>query len=248
MTQFILALCGLPSSGKSKLADAIKEAMNNEIAIVRTDEWRDESYYTNWEPEKEKPVRLAALKMVKKFINDGKSVIHDDTNYYTSMRHDLFKIALDNRCAFAVIHVSTPLDVALRWNDERAGTRIPNEVIERINKRFDLPGRRYLWDDSIVEVNMAAQNIDKVIAEIVDSIEELDVAVPEPRLVTGTEFERLDVETRRTVAEFLEKHQHLRGNREVSKIRRNALRKASRRRISVSGVKELLLDELRRLL
>ena len=248
MTQFILALCGLPSSGKSKLADAIKEAMNNEIAIVRTDEWRDESYYTNWEPEKEKPVRLAALNMVKKFINDGKSVIHDDTNYYTSMRHDLFKIALDNRCAFAVIHVSTPLDVALRWNDERAGTRIPNEVIERINKRFDLPGRRYLWDDSIVEVNMAAQNIDKVIAEIVDSIEELDVAVPEPRLVTGTEFERLDVETRRTVAEFLEKHQHLRGNREVSKIRRNALRKASRRRISVSGVKELLLDELRRLL
>jgi len=248
MTQFILALCGLPSSGKSKLADAIKEAMNNEIAIVRTDEWRDESYYTNWEPEKEKPVRLAALNMVKKFINDGKSVIHDDTNYYTSMRHDLFKISLDNRCAFAVIHVSTPLDVALRWNDERAGTRIPNEVIERINKRFDLPGRRYLWDDSIVEVNMAAQNIDKVIAEIVDSIEELDVAVPEPRLVTGTEFERLDVETRRTVAEFLEKHQHLRGNREVSKIRRNALRKASRRRISVSGVKELLLDELRRLL
>ena len=248
MTQFILALCGLPSSGKSMLADAIQTAMKNKIAIVRTDEWRNESYYTDWQPEKEKPVRLAALNMVVKLVNDGKSVIHDDTNYYASMRHELLKIALDNRCAFAVIHVSTPLDVALRWNSERVGTRIPEDVIERINERFDLPGRHYLWDDSIMEVNMADQDIDKVIAEIVESIGELDVANPEPRLVTSAEFERLDVETRRTVAEFLEMHQHLRGNREVSKIRRNVLRKASRRRISVKRIHEMLLDELSRLL
>jgi O-phosphoseryl-tRNA(Sec) kinase len=248
MTQFILALCGLPSSGKSILADAIQKEMSNEIAIVRTDEWRNDQYYADWKPEKEGPVRLAALKQVKKLVDEGKSVIHDDTNYYTSMRHDLLKIALDNRCAFAVIHVSTPLDVALRWNSERAETRIPHEVIERINERFDLPGRRYLWDDSIMEVNMANQDINQVIADIVDSIEELDIAVPEPRLVTSTEFERLDVETRRTVSEFLEKHPHLRRSREVSKIRRNILRKASRRRISVKRVHEMLLEELRKLL
>jgi len=248
MNQFILALCGLPSSGKSILADAIQKAMNSEIVIVRTDEWRDDSYYIDWKPEKEKPVRLAALSMVEKLVNDGKSIIHDDTNYYTSMRHELFKIAIDNRCAFAIIHVSTPLDIALRWNKERAGTRIPDEVIERINERFDLPGRRYLWDDSMLEVNMANQNVDKVIAEIIDSIEELDIAEPEPRLVTITEFERLDVETRQTVSEFLEKNQHLRGNREVSKIRRDVLRKASRRRFSVRKVHELLLDELTKLL
>ena len=248
MNQFILALCGLPSSGKSRLADAIQKAMDYEIAIVRTDEWRNESYYTDWNPEKEKPVRQAALNMVEKLVNDGKSVIHGDTNYYTSMRHELLKIALDNRCAFAVIHVSTPLNVALKWNNERAGTKIPDEVIERINERFDLPGRRYLWDDSIMEVNMANQDMDKAIAEIVDSIMELEIAVPEPRLVTNTEFERLDIETRRTVSEFLEKHQHLRENREVSKIRRNVLRKASRRRFSVRKVNEVLLDELRELL
>lgn len=248
MSQFILALCGLPSSGKSILADTIQKAMNNEIAIVRTDDWRDSSYYVDWKPEKEKLVRLAALNMVEKLVNDGKSVIHDDTNYYASMRHELLKIALDNRCAFAIIHVSTPLDVALRWNRERADTRIPKEVIERINERFDLPGRRYLWDDPLMEVNMANQDIDKVIPEIVDSIEELDIAVPEPRLVSSTEFEKLDIETRRTVSEFLEKHQYLRGNREVSKIRRNILRKASRRRSSVKRTHDMLLDELMKLL
>lgn len=249
MTQFILALCGLPASGKSALADAIQKALDFDVEIVRTDEWRDDSYYTDWTPEKEGPVRQAALDRVEKLIADGKSVIHDDTNYYNSMRHDLFKIALDNRCAFTVIHVSTPVDVALRWNSERPGTRIPHSVIERINERFDPPGRRYLWDDSMIEVNMVSHEIDTVVAEIVEGIQELEVAMePEPRLVTSTEFEKLDVETRRTVSEFLEEHPDLRGNREVSEIRRSVLRRATKRRIPVRGVHELLLEKLGKLL
>jgi len=245
MTQFILALCGLPASGKSALADTIQKAMDFDVEIVRTDEWRDDSYYTDWTPEKESPVRQAALDRVEKLIADGKSVIHDDSNYYNSMRHELFKIALDNRCAFTVIHVSTPIDVALRWNSERPSTRIPNSVIEQINERFDLPGRRYLWDDSMMEVNMASPEIDVLVDEIVKGIQELEVAMePEARLVTKTEFERLDVETRRTVSEFLEKHPDLRGNREVSEIRRSVLRRATKRGIPLRAVRELLLEKL----
>lgn len=249
MTQFILALCGLPAAGKSALADAIQKALKSDVEIVRTDEWRNDSYYTDWTPEKEGPVRQAALVRVEKLITQGKSVIHDDTNYYNSMRHDLFKIALDNRCAFTVIHVSTPVDVALRWNNERPDTRIPDSVIERINDKFDLPGRRYLWDDSMMEVNMASNEIDTVVVDIVGRIHELEIAAePEPRLVTNTEFERLDVETRQTVSEFLEKHPDLRGNREVSEIRRSVLKHATQRKIPMRGVHELLLERLYNLL
>ncbi|MGY5858361.1 MAG: AAA family ATPase, partial [Candidatus Thorarchaeota archaeon] len=61
MRQFVLALCGLPASGKSTLADAIQIALDHNVEIVRTDEWRDDAYYTDWEPEKEKPVRQKAL-------------------------------------------------------------------------------------------------------------------------------------------------------------------------------------------
>ena len=81
MNQFILALCGLPAAGKSVLADAIQKALNYDVEIVRTDEWRDNEYYTDWKPEKEKPVRQKALERVKKLAAEGKSVIHDDTNY-----------------------------------------------------------------------------------------------------------------------------------------------------------------------
>ncbi len=249
MIQFILALCGLPASGKSALANSVRERMNSETVIVRTDDWRDNSYYKNWRPEKEAPVRAAALNKVKELITQGKNVIHDDTNYYASMRHDLFKIALDNKCAFAIIHVTTPVEVALKWNHERPGTRIPDRVIRRINERFDMPGRRYLWDNAMMDVNMVTEDIDEVVSEVVRGIAELEaVKEPDPQLVTNSEFEKLDVETRRVVSAFLEEHPDLRGNRKVSEIRRNVLSRASQNQIPLKGLHELLHRELMKLL
>ncbi|MFW9793721.1 MAG: AAA family ATPase [Candidatus Thorarchaeota archaeon] len=249
MNKFILALCGLPSSGKSALADAIQKALNYDVEIVRTDDWRDESYYDDWRPEKEGLVRKAALGIVEKLVVEGKNVIHDDTNYYNSMRHDLFKIAIDKQYAFGVLHVSTPLDIAKKWNSERSNTPIPNSVIEKISSRFDLPGRRYLWDDSIAEVNMATQDLESVIPDIVESIRNLEIAMePKQGLVSSTEFEKLDVDTRKIVSEFLEKHPQLRGRREVSEIRRNILRQAVEREVSVKDVEMILFSKLNELL
>jgi len=249
MRQFILALCGLPASGKSTLADAIQIALDYNVEIVRTDEWRDNAYYTDWEPDKEKPVRQKALARVRDLVAEGKNVIHDDTNYYTSMRHELFKIAIENRCGFAIVHVATPVLVALRWNKEREGSRIPDRVIEDIFERFDNPGRRYFWDISNLEVSLEMQEIDTVVPEILEILEELEPArEPKTRVVTSTEYGRFDTETRLTVSQFLQEHPELRGNREVSIIRRNFLRKASERKVPVKGVHELLWTELEKLL
>jgi len=249
MNQFILVLCGLPASGKSTLANAIREELNFEVDIVRTDEWRTEAYYTDWKPEKEEPVRKAALTRVIQLVEQGKNVIHDDTNYYTSMRHELFKVSIENKCAFAVLHISTPIETSLKWNEERSGYKIPDSVIEKINERFDLPGRRYLWDDAILDVNMATQKLDIIIPEIVKYLEELELAKePKSRLVTCTQFNRLDTETRLTVSEFLQENPELRNNREVSKIRRHVLRMASERGIPLKGVHSLIWEELMKLL
>ena len=249
MRQFILALCGLPASGKSILADAIQSALKNRVEIVRTDEWRDEAYYTDWKPEKEKPVRQKALARVRNLAAEGKSVIHDDTNYYTSMRHELFELAIENRCGFAIVHVATPVLVALKWNKEREGSRIPDSVIHDIFERFDNPGYRYLWDAADLEVSLEIQDVGSVVPEIIEILEELEPASePKPQLITITEFERLDTETRLTVSEFLQEHPELRGNREVSIIRHDFLRQASESKVPVTGVHQLLREELNKLL
>ena len=247
MRQFVLALCGLPASGKSSLADAIQIALDHNIEIVRTDEWRDDAYYTDWKPEKEKPVRQKALARVKELVAAGKSVIHDDTNYYTSMRHELFNIAIENQCGFAIIHVTTPVTVALEWNKERGGFRVPDSVIHDIFERFDNPGRRYLWDNSDLEVSLEKQEVDSVVPEILEILEGLEPArESKPKVITDTEFEQLDIATRLIVSKFLQEHPELRGNREVSVIRRRVLRSASQER--TNGISELLLEQLQELL
>jgi O-phosphoseryl-tRNA(Sec) kinase len=245
MKQFVLALCGLPAAGKSVLADAIQKALNYDVEIVKTDEWRNNEYYTDWKPEKEKPVRKKAVERVRKLVAEGKSVIHDDTNYYTSMRHELLEVALENNCGFAIIHVTTPLATALQWNGDRGDSPLPDKVIEDIFEKFDIPGRRYLWDNAELEVNMETQEIYEVIPEILDILEALEPAVkPKPSLVTSNEFNRLDTETRKVVSEFLQEHPEHRGNREVSVVRRGVLQKCIEEKIPVKGVRELLWDTL----
>jgi len=249
MNQFILALCGFPASGKSTLANAIQRALNFEVEIVRTDEWRDDEYYTDWKPEKEKPVRQKALARVRALVAEGKSVIHDDTNYYTSMRHELFKIAIANECGFAIVHVATPVLVALEWNKQRESSKIPDSVIHDIFERFDNPGRRYLWDDSNLEVSLEMQEIDIVVPEIIEILKELEPArEPKPMLIPSTELYRMDIETRLTVSKFLEEYPELRTNREVSKIRRYVFRMASERGVPLKGVHSLLWKELMKLI
>jgi O-phosphoseryl-tRNA(Sec) kinase len=250
MNQFLLALCGLPASGKSSLADAIKVAVRSKgpkVEVVRTDEWRDDTYYSEFAPEKEGEVRQAALARVETLIGKGKSVVHDDTNYYNSMRHELLEIAIEAKCAFGIIHVTTSIEKALKWNRERPGTRIPEYVIQRISERFDKPGARYLWDCPLAEVDMSTADLDSAVDEIVNALHTLEVIrQSKPTLVS--EFEKLDRTTRNTVSGFLQNHPELRGNRKVSIIRQRVLKRAANDRISLKTAKDILLQELQALL
>lgn len=248
MNQFLLALCGLPASGKSSLADHISEALDQPISIVRTDEWRDEEYYRNWEPQKEGRVRECALAAAEELIAQGKSVIHDDTNYYRSMRHDLFDIAKKYRCVFAIVHVTTPLEAALRWNKERKNTQVDESIIRRIAERFDTPGGRYLWDVPVAEVDMLSDDKKAAASMIVEIIEELLPArETRPARVTHTAGEEIDVYTREIVSEFLSEYPNLRSKKEVTMIRRNILARAIESSMSVRASGEMLRRELEKL-
>ncbi len=249
MEQFLLALCGLPSSGKTTLAHAIKAALDTDVTIVSSDEWRDVDYYTDWRPEKEGMVRQATLVQVDKLLRQGKSVIHDDTNYYESMRHDLLNIALERECIFAIVHVTTSLEDAISWNRKRESTEITEDIIRRIDERFDPPGGRYLWDYPAAEVDMAGQSIDSAAAKILEVLDGLEVAEEqETTRITERTGEMIDKITREAVTEFLQKHPELRGNREVSHVRRSVLKKAIENDLDTVAARKMTLKQLRRLL
>jgi O-phosphoseryl-tRNA(Sec) kinase len=249
MNQFILALCGLPASGKSTLANAIQRYIGSRVSIVRTDEWRDSAYYTQWDPDKEGAVRTSALARVQQLIREGESVIHDDTNYYNSMRHELLDIAIESKSVFGVVYVSTPLETALQWNKEREGTRVTDNMITKIHERFDTPGGRYLWDYPLAEVNMSKDNPDQEAATISEILEDLEPQ-REPKItrLTPNDGDLLDQVTREVVSKFLAENPHLRQNKEVFLIRRTILRKSIEDGVPPRGAASMLRAELDELL
>ena len=227
MQQVLLILCGLPASGKTRLARSIQRELEAQmkVVIVRTDDWRKEEYYSPFLPENEVRVRQLAKIRVKELVTNGTSVIHDDTNYYTSMRHELRSIALSQHCVFAIVYVSTTLETALQWNRQRR-SNIPDEVIIRIDARLDIPGSRYTWDKPIVIVNLGSQDTGYATKKITEQLRKLNPIKDEDYILEKiTIVEKYDVLTRKIVKEFLQDYPAYRGNPKITQIRREIMEK-----------------------
>ncbi len=247
MQQFLLALCGLPASGKTTLASEIADVIPSEskVVIVSTDDWRDKTYYANFKPQKEKEVREKALQETYEKLKQKFSVIHDDTNYYNSMRHELLELAQEFHCAFAIVYISTDISDALTWNEERESD-IPQKVIRRINTRFDIPGSKYSWDEPMYQVDMAENNVSSVAREIAHRLTVLEPVHYSPPDTKTTN--PIDVATRDLVADFLTAQKGLRNNPDVSIIRRSIVSRANRKGWSTEQALATLTSELESLI
>lgn len=242
MNQFILALSGIPASGKTRLANAIWDSLSDEtpVEVVSTDAWRDEEYYSSFTPELENRVRAEALRKTKELVQNGLSVIHDDTNYYTSMRHELYQLAVQFGCVFGVVYVSTPLSKSKEWNDARE-TPIPIEVVERISERMDVPGSKYAWDRPIAVVDMNSDNLVDAAKEIVELLRNQEPPVIEAETEAELNaYNKLDSATRKVVSEFLREHPSYRLDPRVSSLRRELLKEARALGIKVHEAEQIL--------
>ncbi|MFW9969230.1 MAG: AAA family ATPase, partial [Candidatus Odinarchaeota archaeon] len=149
---FLICLVGLPASGKSTFANSLKIALNKkfdnlEIKIIDPDVIRNQIASKKFEHEKENIVRNQNIEIIRSELANGNIVISDDLNYYSSMRHDLKEIADDFNLDFFIIHISTPIETCIKWNEKR-GKPIPQEVISKIKDKFDI-FNRYYWDKPI---------------------------------------------------------------------------------------------------
>jgi len=134
-------------------------------------------------------------------------VISDDLNYYTSMRHDIKEIAEEFHIPFFIIYISTPIETCLKWNNDR-GTPIPNEVIYRINEKFDTFDN-YSWDKPLALCDFSLINVHESIFSIITQIEmklgDLDMrTIPSQKTeLTQVSKEKLELITRRIVGKLL---------------------------------------------
>lgn len=168
---YLICLTGLPASGKSTFAHKFKAALEKSydkirVKIIDPDIIRQKLSPDKFEPEKEQIVRKKNLEIIRRELERGYLVISDDLNYYSSMRHDLKEIAESFRINFIIIHIATPIEICLKWNEAR-GSPIPNEVIKKIHNKFD-NFDKYSWDYPEVIIDPSANNdLERKVGELI---------------------------------------------------------------------------------
>ena len=211
---FLICLVGLPASGKTTFAKKFKEFFEQKLdifklKIIDPDKIRNKLAPDEFNYKQEQLVRKYNLDQIEKCLEEGYIVISDDLNYYSSMRHDLKHIAEGLNLSFFIIHISTPLEICLKWNEKR-GKVIPDSVIKKIAHKFDIFDK-YKWDFPIATINLSEvkrfnEIFENLINKITHEIENLYVWEKEgknSKHSSNLYNEMLDNITRNMVSEIL---------------------------------------------
>jgi Straboviridae polynucleotide kinase len=133
--QDILAMRGVPGSGKSTWANAWV-AGGSRRARVNRDDIRKQLFNSYFGPEvDEKVVGQVQTAMIKSLLSDGYSVIVDNTHISLKPLRQLADMA-GNTKRFSVVQIDVPLEVALARNASR-DRFVPEEVIVKMYNQLN---------------------------------------------------------------------------------------------------------------
>ena len=247
MLNYLICLAGLPASGKSTFARKYKEILeqkfeNESVKIIDLDLIRNSLVPGDFNYKKEKRVRKKNLKLIQKALTKGDIVISDDLNYFSSMRHEILEIADKSKSNCYIIHISTPLEVCLKWNEKRGGN-IPEEVIKNISQKFD-NFNRYAWDKPLAKIDLSKiSNLSQKVEDIMEIIRS-DVNKAKISLKTVKESikhsnannERLEKITRKFVGQLFRNPKYLQNKERILEIRRQFVMENLNKSLSKSKI------------
>lgn len=250
-----MALTGLPASGKSTLAARLAiefdHAAERIAMTVSSDTVRDEfpPFERGFLPELENSIRRLTLARVRSALDEGFTVIHDDLNYYRSMRRQLYVVARDCRVPFFLVHLTTPSKLCLELNAAR-GRKIPDVVIVTDAARFDPPGE-VAWDTPFASLDAMSIDDGKVAAIVKRMIDEAadhlpQIEEPGTGSLSRTRLEELEILSRRVLGRLYGEHGKADDPAALRRERIDLLKEAAERDLDVCAAEELFLKTLSR--
>lgn len=134
-------LVGIPTAGKSTFSNDPKYKkyvrVSSDDILQEVAKERQQSYNTVFKGNI-RFAQIAMMKVLRQAIEDGKSIIWDQTNLTKKQRREKLKHIPDTYKKTAVYFVVS-LETALKRNTQRPGKVIPPEVLERMIKEYELP-------------------------------------------------------------------------------------------------------------
>ena len=136
-------LVGLPGSGKSTWAEKNKDLVNE--VIHSSDAIREELGDINDQSKNEEVFNILH-KRIKDDLKNGKDVIYDATNLSRKRRINFLSNELrDIPCEKVCVLFATPIEICKKNNASRE-RRVPEEVIEKMVRNFEVPCYQEGWD------------------------------------------------------------------------------------------------------
>jgi predicted kinase len=137
----VIFLVGIPTSGKSTFSSNSKYSkyvrVSSDDILQEIAKERQQSYNTVFEGSI-RFAQIAMMKVLRKAIEENKSIIWDQTNLTKKQRREKLKQIPEHYRKTAVYFI-IDLETALKRNTQRPGKVIPPEVLERMIKEYELP-------------------------------------------------------------------------------------------------------------
>ena len=137
----LIMLVGVPTSGKSTFSNQQKYSkyirISSDDILQEVAKERQQSYNTVFKANI-RFAQIAMMKVLRKAIEDGKSIIWDQTNLTRKQRKEKLKHIPAHYKKTAVYFI-VDLKTALQRNTQRPVKVIPPEVLERMIKEYELP-------------------------------------------------------------------------------------------------------------
>ena len=144
-------LVGIPTSGKSTFSNQQKYSkyirISSDDILQEVAKERQQSYNTVFKGNI-RFAQIAMMKVLRKAIEDGKSIIWDQTNTSKKQRKEKLKHIPAHYKKTAVYFI-VDLKTALQRNTQRPGKVIPPEILERMIKEYELPTLEEGFDEII---------------------------------------------------------------------------------------------------
>lgn len=233
---FLVILVGLPASGKSTFSRDLQKLLKNvtvfTVEIIDPDIIRKELFPNEFHFENEAVVRNKNYQLIKTALNKNCIVISDDLNYYTSMRQELKQIADNMKVDYFIIHISTPLEICLKWNEDR-GFKIPDQVIRNVFSKID-KFDKYSWDKPFAAYDLSkTKNLEHTIKLLINSIENYQSKNIKINLNKRSEItynkeyhQELDKRTRSIVGNLLKNGDLQLNKKQILRLRKEFIKKS----------------------
>lgn len=137
-------LIGLPASGKSTWAENNKEKLN--FTIHSSDVIRTELLHDINDQSQNELVFNTLHKRIKEDLLNGKNVCYDSTGLKRKNRLHFLREIKDIPCEKICVLFATPI-ISCRKNNRNRERNVPEEVITRMYKSFEVPCKQEGWND-----------------------------------------------------------------------------------------------------